>query len=528
MNESYSKAKLYQVGKKNYENLTNYCEILSNEGYWENPESILKRNVEDMLGFYVQAILIQVAASCECLNQEELSFILDIPNIDAFNIRNTDGDLKEGILLSEKVLKSPPILLQLCSLRDLEKGSYLSGLFLDSLLNIMLAMADLNHSRNRVMTSFLMKYYNQVSIFISSNNTNIISERDVFRKLSCEDIELSSLFLKPYAQNSSSDISKFTKIRNTVTQENQNAMNNQNGKLEQQEQGNGLVDRVQLENRELQAVEREQQDNLNRLLRDLNSLVGLKAVKDEINSLINVIKVKKLREEYNMPVFNLSYHMVYTGNPGTGKTTIARLVAQIYKELGILSKGNLVETDRGGLVAGYVGQTALKVKEVVDQAIGGVLFIDEAYSLSNNIGSSDFGGEAIDALVKLMEDNREDLVVIVAGYKEEMKQFLNANTGLISRFNRFIEFEDYSTEELLQILNVMAEKFNLTIEKDALLAVKKRITDMTINERESFGNARGIRNLFEKILVNQANRIVNYDKPTKEQLSVIVLEDVTT
>ena len=242
--------------------------------------------------------------------------------------------------------------------------------------------------------------------------------------------------------------------------------------------------------------------------------------------MINLIKVRKLREEYNMPTMDMSYHMVYTGNPGTGKTTVARLVAKIYKELGILSEGNLVETDRSGLVAGYVGQTALKVKEVVERALGGVLFIDEAYSLAGNIGTSDFGAEAIDTLVKMMEDHRDNLVVIVAGYRDEMKIFLNANTGLISRFNKFIDFEDYTNEELIRILESMAGKAGLTIEENALIEVENKLNIMDEKNRAQFGNARGIRNVFEKIVVNQANRLVSYDRPTKEQLSEVLPEDI--
>ena len=265
--------------------------------------------------------------------------------------------------------------------------------------------------------------------------------------------------------------------------------------------------------------------HLEQLLDELNSLVGLNEVKTEIRSLVNLIKVRKMREKYCLPEIEMSYHMVFTGSPGTGKTTLARLVGKIYKELGILTHGNMTETDRSGLVAGYVGQTALKVKEVVEKAVGGVLFIDEAYALAST-GSNDFGGEAIDTLVKLMEDHRDNLVVIVAGYTEEMKQFLKSNTGLVSRFNRFIPFPDYSTKELVQILDGMAAKAGLTLEDGLNAKIEEYLESMTEHERKEFGNARGIRNLFETMVVNQANRLVMMEECSVEQLTLIKGEDI--
>ncbi|HBA97035.1 MAG TPA: AAA family ATPase [Lachnospiraceae bacterium] len=259
---------------------------------------------------------------------------------------------------------------------------------------------------------------------------------------------------------------------------------------------------------------------------ELNSLVGLKDVKSEIQSLTNLIKIRQLREKMNMPVMDMSYHMVFTGSPGTGKTTVARLVGKIYKELGILSDGKMIETDRSGLVAGYVGQTAIKVHEIVGQAIGGVLFIDEAYSLVNPDVPNDFGGEAVDTLVKLMEDNRDNLVIIAAGYTDEMRRFLKSNTGLISRFNKFINFPDYNRSELIEIMEVIAAEAGLTIEEGAKKRVLERMGAMKPEEWEDFGNARGIRNMFEKIVTNQANRLVLLNSPTKEQIMTIVAEDV--
>ena len=270
----------------------------------------------------------------------------------------------------------------------------------------------------------------------------------------------------------------------------------------------------------------EQEKRIKALVDELNDMVGLSEVKEEIRSLVNLIKIRKLREEMNMPVMDMSYHMVFTGGPGTGKTTVARLVGKIYRELGILSDGKMIETDRSGLVAGYVGQTAMKVHDVVKEAMGGILFIDEAYSLVNPDMPNDFGTEAVDALVKLMEDNRDDLVIIVAGYTDEMENFLKSNTGLISRFNKFINFPDYTKEELVSILAVMAGKAGLKIDDAAKQKVLELLRKKKKEEWKDFGNARGMRNMFEKFVVNQANRLVKLENPTRDDLMTIKEEDV--
>lgn len=275
-----------------------------------------------------------------------------------------------------------------------------------------------------------------------------------------------------------------------------------------------------------EAEVREREARLQKLVDELDALVGLQGVKEEIQSLINLIRIRKLREQMKMPLMDMSYHMVFTGAPGTGKTTVARIVAKIYRELGILSKETVIETDRSGLVAGYVGQTALKVHELVEQAVGGVLFIDEAYALVNPDVPNDFGMEAVDTLVKLMEDHRDDLVIIVAGYTNEMKSFLKCNTGLVSRFNKFINFPDYSNQELLEILDVMASNAGLTVEQDAKEAIGYRLEQMNPEQKEEFGNARGIRNMFEKIVMNQANRLISQPHPTKEMLMTILKDDI--
>lgn len=255
---------------------------------------------------------------------------------------------------------------------------------------------------------------------------------------------------------------------------------------------------------------------------ELNSLIGLMNVKKELNSLINFVKLQQIRKSKGLNIPDISLHMVYTGNPGTGKTTVARLISKILFELGYLSKGHIVETNRAGLVAGYVGQTAMKTEEVVEQALGGVLFIDEAYTLASD---DDYGQEAIDTLLKLMEDYRDNLVVIVAGYPQLMKKFIESNPGLGSRFNRYIEFEDYTYTELMQIFEYICSKSSYQISKDGKQCLEDLIKAKIKNKDDSFGNARTIRNIFEKVIMYQANRVMAGNNVNYSELSNISKAD---
>ena len=257
---------------------------------------------------------------------------------------------------------------------------------------------------------------------------------------------------------------------------------------------------------------------------ELDSYIGLEAVKKEVRNLINLVNVHQMREKNGLPNTELSLHMVFSGNPGTGKTTIARLMARIYHSLGILSKGQLVEVDRSGLVAGYVGQTALKTSKVIERAMGGVLFIDEAYAL-NGGSENDFGQEAIDTILKAMEDHRDDLVVIVAGYDGLMRDFIRSNPGLESRFNRFLHFDDYTMDEMMAIFAMRCEKGCYTLEKEAEEQVRAFLQEEN-DGGISFGNARGVRNLFERILIHQANRLASMENVTREDLMKIIAADV--
>ncbi|WP_295751865.1 AAA family ATPase [uncultured Oscillibacter sp.] len=265
-------------------------------------------------------------------------------------------------------------------------------------------------------------------------------------------------------------------------------------------------------------------EKLEDLLQELEGYVGLAAVKKEVRSLVDLVKIHQLREKNGLPVEDLSLHMVFSGSPGTGKTTIARLMARIFRSLGILSKGQLVEVDRGGLVAGYVGQTALKTGKAVEKALGGVLFIDEAYAL-NGASGSDFGQEAIDTILKAMEDHRDDLVVIAAGYDDLMDRFIHSNPGLESRFNRFLHFQDYTPEELLEIFQMRCRKGCYTLEEPAAALVRDFLREANRDPR-SFGNARGVRNVFERVLVAQAGRLAGLETVTREDLTTLTAADV--
>ena len=260
-------------------------------------------------------------------------------------------------------------------------------------------------------------------------------------------------------------------------------------------------------------------------MEQLESLVGLEDVKKDIKNLMNLVKVRKLRQENDLPVPPMSLHMVFVGNPGTGKTTVARLISGLYAAIGVLSKGQLVEVDRSGLVAGYVGQTALKTQEVIKSALGGVLFIDEAYALSSG-GENDFGREAIETLLKAMEDHRDDLIVIVAGYTGPMEKFINANPGLESRFNKYFFFPDYNGEQLMAIFQNQCKKNGYVLSEEAEKAALEMFTQLYEERSDNFGNGRDVRNCFEDMIVRQSNRVAAMDAPSKDDLMTVLPADL--
>lgn len=263
------------------------------------------------------------------------------------------------------------------------------------------------------------------------------------------------------------------------------------------------------------------------LQQELDGLVGLTFVKNKVNDLIAFQKIQQLRKAQGLASSKSTMHMAFTGNPGTGKTTVARIVGRMYKSLGLLSKGQFIEVSRTDLIAGYQGQTALKVKKVIERAKGGVLFVDEAYSITENEHSDSYGRECLTELTKALEDYRNDLVVIVAGYTEPMKIFFESNPGLKSRFNTFIEFHDYTAFELMEIL------YNMCLKNDYMLTptAKEKLQDILIAKvaykNDEFANGRLVRNIYDDIIMNQARRLINVDNPTKGELMQILDEDVS-
>ena len=261
--------------------------------------------------------------------------------------------------------------------------------------------------------------------------------------------------------------------------------------------------------------------------KELDELIGLGEVKKEVRSLANFVKLQKQREAKGLKTAKVSYHLVFYGSPGTGKTTVARIVGRIYKDLGVLKRGHTVETDRSGLVAKYMGQTAMKTDEVVQQALDGVLFIDEAYSLVPEGGNGeDYGQEVVSTLLKRMEDYRDRLVVIIAGYKGEMKRFIDSNPGLQSRFNRYIDFPDYTGAELTDIFKMYMKKNQYTLSPDAETYLREQLDSAVEHKNRNFGNARYARNVFEKAIQQQANRLEKRTNLSKEDLTELTVADL--
>ena len=471
-------------GREAYRMMDEACNQLVQSGNWQRVGS---SDIKLFLDMYVQALLLKMAQTTGEISGDMLTYIARVPARDILKIGQAAPQQALNIgFKNRSFAEGTPLLLRCCVAMDDKDGTATAQQFVDGVSRLLYAAADVDGDMSGNELNFITAYAGGLRTFLMTRAAG-----------------------RHYtgAQEATRRIDVPGENRPRVGGENANPTNEKQPEKKPEEK----------------------EETLDELMEQLDSLIGLDTVKREVRSLINLIKVRAMRKEHDLKVMNMSFHMVFTGNPGTGKTTVARLVAKIYKQLGFLSKGQLIETDRSGLVAGYVGQTAGKVTDVVNSALGGILFIDEAYALARKGMENDFGHEAIDTLVKLMEDHRDDLVVIVAGYTDEMHDFLTSNPGLISRFNKYIDFPDYTDDELMAILEMNAKRQGYRVTDEGKAVVRHMLTAMTLSERMDFGNARGMRNTLEKLVQAQANRLaVCNSEITREMLEEITEADAKT
>ncbi|MBR5288269.1 MAG: AAA family ATPase [Clostridia bacterium] len=476
MNEQMNK------GRQAYAQMEAACDQLVKSGNWQR---VGASDIRLFLNMYVQALMLKMALASGSMTDATRRFIAEVPSRDVLSIGRATTDMALNIgHKNRSFAEGTPLLLRCCVAMDDKDGTLSAQQFVDGVSRLLYAAADADGEISGQELQFITAYVGSLRTFLLSRAAGRHASASV-QQMRREEQTESEKPAAPGAENTPAPAAD--------------------------------------------AKPQEDEETLEEMLSELDSLIGLDGVKREVRTLINLIKVRKMRQEHGMKIMDMSFHMVFTGNPGTGKTTIARLVAKIYRKLGFLSKGQLIETDRSGLVAGYVGQTAGKVTEVVNSALGGILFIDEAYALARKGMDNDFGREAIDTLVKLMEDNRDDLVVIVAGYTDEMHDFLTSNPGLISRFNKYIDFPDYTDDELMAILAMNAKKQGYVVDDAANAVVREMLAAMTLGERMDFGNARGMRNTLEKLVQEQANRLAQESgEVTREMLERLSEADART
>lgn len=472
----------FEKGRAAYAQMEEACRRLAESGNWQR---VGASDITLFLNMYTQALLLKMAQANGVVSAEMKRFIAEIPSRDVLAIGKASGEAALNIgYKNRSFAEGTPLLLRCCVAMDDKDGTRCAQQFVDGVSQLLYAAADADGDLSGRELSFITSYAGSLRTFLMTRaaGRHAGSAQEMTYR---------------------ADVPGGEKPRSGAAGKEKN----QAGAEEKKER-------------------KSEEETLEELMAELDGLIGLDGVKREVRTLTNLIKVRQMRREHGLKVMDMSFHMVFTGNPGTGKTTVARLVAKIYKQLGFLSKGQLIETDRSGLVAGYVGQTAGKVTEVVNSALGGILFIDEAYALARKGMENDFGREAIDTLVKLMEDHRDDLVVIVAGYTDEMHDFLTSNPGLISRFNKYIDFPDYTDDELMDILAMNAKRQGYAVEAAAQSVVREMLSKMSIGERLDFGNARGMRNTLEKLVQEQANRIAALTcEVTRDMLVQITRED---
>lgn len=468
-------------GREAYRMMDEACNQLVQSGNWQRVGS---SDIKLFLDMYVQALLLKMAQTTGEISGDMLTYIARVPARDILKIGQAAPQQALNIgFKNRSFAEGTPLLLRCCVAMDDKDGTATAQQFVDGVSRLLYAAADVDGDMSGNELNFITAYAGGLRTFLMTRaaGRHYDGAQEAVRRV---------------------DIP--------------------GGK-----QGGGAAKAAE-ESGQPEKKTAEKEETLDELMAQLDSLIGLETVKHEVRSLINLIKVRAMRKEHDLKVMNMSFHMVFTGNPGTGKTTVARLVAKIYKQLGFLSKGQLIETDRSGLVAGYVGQTAGKVTDVVNSALGGILFIDEAYALARKGMENDFGHEAIDTLVKLMEDHRDDLVVIVAGYIEPMKRFLHSNPGLESRFNRFIDFPDYTLDELMAMFDMRCESKGYTLDPQARCALRQVIDRESTADVKGFGNGRGVRNLFETAIARQADRLGETEgEITREMLMCLTAEDIT-
>lgn len=466
-------------GREAYQTMAGACEQLVASGNWQR---VGASDIKLFLDMYTQALLLRLMQAGDA-SEALLRFIAGVPGRDVLSIGKASVEAALNIgHKNRSFAEGTPLLLRCCVAMDDKDGTDCAQRFVDGVTRLLYAAAQADGEMSGRELSFITAYSGGLRTF---------------------------LMTRAAGRHASG-------VREAVHRDGQDG------------EGESGAPHAAQEEKRPAAPEKKEDDGetLESLMAELDALIGLEGVKREVRTLVNLIKVRKMREAHGLKVMDMSFHMVFTGNPGTGKTTVARLVARIYQKLGFLSRGQLVETDRSGLVAGYVGQTAGKVTEVVNGALGGILFIDEAYALARKGMENDFGREAIDTLVKLMEDHRDDLVVIVAGYTDEMHDFLTSNPGLISRFNKYIDFPDYTDDELMAILEMNAKKQGYRLADEAKAAVRAYLSGMRLGERMDFGNARGMRNTLEKLVQEQANRLAGASgEVTREMLEEITAAD---